>query len=260
MKKIYLSCVALALSAGFAEAGRLQNVVLGGAPRITILGGYQQAGPLQATFTITNNNTRSLQLGLQRQIISEVSGTENNFCFGTGCYPPSVTTAPSPITVAAGAVDNTFLGDYVTNGRAGITTIRYAVYEVGTQDSTYVTVVYDASRPLKTSPMAASEQVLSQPAPNPAAGGAAFRLTYSLPSHVRQAHLVLVSLTDGRRVYDLPLQSANTFSGILAGGCIVDKAGVITISTVGLARGLYSCLLIADDRSTPLAARRLLVQ
>lgn len=247
----FLLAAALVLGATTAsQAGRLQGVTLSGAPAITIQGGYAQAAPLQAIVTITNASGRTLSLGLQRQIHSEVMGSENNFCFGINCYPPNITTSPSPISLPNAGTDNSMVLDYTPNNQPGITVIRYAVYEVGTQDSTYLTVTFNASqRLLATAASRAPESVLSQPWPNPAAPGTATELRYRLPAHGGSAHLVLISLADGRRVRDFVVPVALT-------------EGVIRVGTEGLAAGLYSCLLVGqvDGRRQLLAARRLQVQ
>ena len=251
MKQFLLVLASLGATVGTAQAGRLQGVTISGAPAITVYGGFAQSAPLQATAVLTNNSGRSLRLGLQRQIRSEVPGSENNFCFGINCYPPSITTAPSPITLANAATDNSMILDYTPNNFAGITVIRYAVYEVGTQDSTYLTVTFNATqRALATAASRTTESILSQPWPNPATPGAATTLRYQLPGSGRGTHLVLVSLADGRRVRDIVLPVA------LA-------EGIVRVPTEGLAAGLYSCLLLSGDDGRSqhlLAARRLQVQ
>jgi hypothetical protein len=273
MKKMLLAAALLCGVATTSQAGNLQGVTLSGAPQITVLGGYAQAAPLQAEVTITNSSGRTLRLGLQRQIQQEVAGTENNFCFGVNCYPPNITTSPSPIVLANAATDNSMILDYTPNNLAGITTIRYAVYEVGTSDSTYVTVRFDASRALlATAASRAPESVLSQPWPNPASGST--QLDFQLPAGKAQGgQLVLVSLADGRRLRNISLTSQpnGSFSGILPGGCYVGTndlvtpsakvvgAGAVVLQLQDVAPGFYSCLLL-DGRGQLLAARRLLVQ
>ena len=278
MKKLLLSAALFFGLATTSQADQLQGVSLSGAPLITVYGGYAQLTPLQAMVTITNSSGRSLRLGLQRQIRQEVNGSENNFCWGVACYPPTVTTSPASITLANGATDNSMVLDYTPNNRPGITVIRYAVYETGTLDSTYVTVRYDASqRVLATAASRAPEAVLSQPWPNPAA--TTTELHFQLPAGALHAgRLVLVSLADGRQVRDISLAAAlpTGASGMAAGGCHVERAGhdlvtpsakvvgagVVLLDVRGLAPGFYSCLLLhgAQGRGQLLAARRLLVQ
>ncbi|MBO2009214.1 hypothetical protein J4E00_09145 [Siccationidurans soli] len=250
MNKFLLSAALLLGAATASQAGRLQGVTMSGAPAVTIRGGFSQSLPLQADVIITNNSGRSLRLGLQRQVRTEVPGSENNFCFGVNCYPPTTTTAPAQITLTNGSTDNSMVLDYTPNNMPGITIIRYALYEQGTQDSTYITVTFDASqRALATTASKAPESVLSQPWPNPAAAGIISELTYTLPANSRGAHLVLVSMADGRRVRDILLP-------------VTLAEGLVRFRTDGLAAGIYSCLLLsgADGRGELLAARRLQVQ
>jgi hypothetical protein len=249
MKKFLLSAALFCGVASASQAGQLQGVTLSGTPLITVYGGYEQTLPLQANVRITNNSGRTLRLGFQRQIISEVAGSENNFCFGVNCYPATVSTSPTSAAVVLtdGSFDDTAVLDYTPNSNSGITVIRYALYEQGSTDSAYVTVRFDASqRLLATSASRAPESVLSQPWPNPAAAGTAAELRYQLPAGSNGAHLILVSLADGRRVRDIVLPVA------LA-------EGSIRLSTNDIAAGLYSCLLIggAEGRGQLLAARRL---
>lgn len=247
MKKLLLAAFALA-AASPVYAGRLQGVTISGAPRIVVTGTYTQAAPLQAAIRITNNSGRTLTLGFQRQIIMEVPGSENNFCFGVNCFPPNVTTSPTnaPVVLPNGQFDDSGILDYTPNNRPGITTIRYALFEQGTQDSTYVTVVFDASRSsLAVAATRAAESILSQPWPNPAAAGAA-ELRYTLPTGTTQGQLVLFSLADGRRVREVALRSFGPEARVLVG-------------TEGLAPGFYSVHLLGDNGRL-LAARRLQVQ
>jgi hypothetical protein len=250
MRKLLLSAALLLGAASASQAGRLQGLVLSGAPLITVRGGYAQAGDMEADVIVTNSTGRALNLLIQRQVRSAVAGSENYFCNPISCYTPFVTTSPSAFPLANGASNSDCHFYYTPNNQAGITTIRYAFFEAGSQDSAYVTVRFDASqRVLATAASRAAESILSQPFPNPAAAGSASSLRYQLPTNSRGAHLVLISMADGRRVRDLVLP-------------VTLAEGLISFRTDGLAAGLYSCLLIsgADGRGELLAARRLQIQ
>lgn len=259
MKNTLHTALLLGIAAVAAHANPLPGVALSGAPVLTVTGGYSQAAPLQATITITNTSGRALRLGLQRQVRTEVPGSENNFCFGTGCYPPNVGTAPAPITVANNGTDNSMILDYTPNNHAGVTVVRYAVYEAGTQDSTYLTVRFDATRPLATAATRAPESVLGLPYPNPATAGAAgVRLSYQLPANAGPgSRLALISLADGRHVRDLSL-AVRPVGGVIPPAEVVG-AGTVVLQLEGLSGGLYAAVLL-DGRGRLLAARRLLVQ
>ncbi len=205
MHKYFLSLAAALL---LAPAAIALPVSLSSGPAMTVVGGYSQA-LVQASITITNTGAATLTLGVERQIISEVAGSENNICFGAGCYPPNVSIAPTPITLAANAVDTSFLGDYSPNGQAGITRIRYAFYDVDglgvAADTAYVTITFDASqRVTGRAADLATSLLLSTPAPNPAVAGAdiSFSIGAGMP---RGSALRLVDLRDGRLVRTLAL-------------------------------------------------------
>ncbi len=252
MKNLLLATALLGAASFSAQAGHLQGVTISGAPLVTVTGSSTQLS-LANSATVSNASGRNLQLGLRRFIVSEVAGSENNFCFGPNCYAATLNTSPSsdPLILANGTSSTAgqMELDYTPNGNAGITTIRYAVFEFGGQDSTYLTVRFNAARPAATFATQAAESILSQPFPNPATAGQTAQLRYQLPAGSAGAALILVSLADGRRVREIVVPIAAT-------------EGSIVVPTQGLAAGLYGCLLFthADGRRQLLAARRLLLQ
>ncbi|MGI4873489.1 MAG: hypothetical protein ACRYFX_20220 [Janthinobacterium lividum] len=249
MRNFFLATALLATASFSARAGQLLGVSLQGAPTTTVLATPRQA-TLELTVAITNTTGRTLTLGLQRQIRSAITGSENNFCFGPNCYPATVTTSAtaSPVVLANGGTDRTMVLDYTPNSKPGITTVRYAVFEQGTTDSTYITVRFDASNVLASTAAHAAESLLSSPWPNPTAAGSTTELSYQLPAGSGAAELVLVSLADGRRVRSLAVPFAL-------------MAGRIQLSTENLAPGFYTCLLLGgSDGRQLLAARRLQIQ
>ena len=279
MKKILLAAV-LGL-AGTAQAGQLQGVVLRGAPTVTVVGGYRQVLPLQFDLRVTNNSGRTLVLGLQRLVRTAPAGSENNFCFGVNCYPATTTTSPAAadVRLTTGAFDDTGVLDYTPNNAPGIAVIRYAVFERGTQDSTYLTVRFDASRPLAAVASRSTESILAQPFPNPAARGEYVQLNFAGPA-AAAGTVRVVSLGTGQVAEQFALNEApappldpsfidwcgtgllnnlprHYFVAVAAaeGGA---KTGLV-FGTQGLAPGLYVCLLL-DARGQLLAARRLQVQ
>lgn len=268
-------------------------------PAVTVVGGYSQS-VLQTTVGITNTGTPTLTLGLERQIRLEVAGSENNFCFGVGCYPPSVSVAPDPVTLAAGATDNSLVIDYTPNGLPGITVIRYAVYNrtgTGTAaDTAYITVTFDARQAVVTGRAddLAASLLLTAPAPNPAAAGTDVTLTIGVDAP-RGAALRLVDLRDGRTVRTVALTADfmgkcgtvapvepinNTCSGgsgtgptpgIVAGGCYGPNTPAAPTRTPAPApttirvstAGLAAGVYgcqLVDGHGQPRAMRRLVVQ
>lgn len=261
----------LAASLLAAPAAQALSVQISPATSLTVVGGYAQSTPLAATFTITNTGTRALDLGLQRQMIQDVSGSQNNFCFGVGCYPPNVSISPQPISLAAGASDNSFIGDYEPLGNSGIAIIRYAVYDLNgagtSDDTTYVTVTFDARSANGLAEELAQSPLLSAPFPNPAAVGETITLPLAAEALTAAHQVQLTSLTDGRlvRQYACPAPVIGFCGTIAPGGCIpapatgTPEGSSVSISTRGLAPGLYACTLV-NASGRPLAARRLVVR
>ena len=181
--------------------------------------------------------------------------------------------------LTTGAFDDTGVLDYTPNNAPGIAVIRYAVFERGTQDSTYLTVRFDASRPLAAVASRSTESILAQPFPNPAARGEYVQLNFAGPA-AAAGTVRVVSLGTGQLAEQFALNETpappldpsfidwcgtgllnnlprHYFVAVTAaeGGA---KTGLV-FGTQGLAPGLYVCLLL-DARGQLLAARRLQVQ
>ncbi len=289
------SLLAFASALLLAPAAYALPVTFSAGTSITIVGSYSQSGPLESHFVITNTGSQPLTLGLERQMLSEVGGSQNNFCFGPNCYPPHVGLAPSPIIIAAGGTDNTFVGDYMSNGYAGITRIRYAFYDVdglgAAADTAYVTVTYDATqRVTGLANSLATSKLLSYPAPNPAVAGTdvVFTLAANAP---KDGALHLIDLRDGRTVHTVTIgqegagwsfcgttlttpEVTSTTAGCTSSGCcgsctgnscapsttmVAQAATTVRLTTAGLAAGVYGCQLV-DASGHPRAMHRLVVQ
>src|SRR5688500_17855019 len=70
-------------------------------PPATVYVGYTQS-IISATFSVTNTGTQPLNIHVARYALSEVPGSENNFCWGVNCYPPNVSVSPDFETIAPG--------------------------------------------------------------------------------------------------------------------------------------------------------------
>jgi hypothetical protein len=104
------------------------------------------------TIAVKNLSTNSFVTRCSRSVISAVAGSENSFCWGSGCYGVATSTSPvlqSP-TIAPSATENTFVGDYKPHLNAGSTTIKYLFYDnANSTDSVSVTVVFNISIGIK---------------------------------------------------------------------------------------------------------------
>ncbi len=102
---------------------------------------------MKSTLKVENtSSTDTVRLALYRKIISEVSGSENYFCFGLLCYPPSVDTTSLITDILPNGIDSSFFADYKPKGNAGTTTIEYCFYDTSNvQEQTCVTINFVAA-------------------------------------------------------------------------------------------------------------------
>lgn len=226
----------LAIFAGFSISGAIAQTTtlqVQNAPA-TVYGGYTQAMPLAVSFPVVNTGSQPVDVKVARKIISEVSGSENNFCWGINCYPPFVSVSPDAETIAVGSSNSSFIGDYIPNGQPGVTTIRYSFFRAsGPADSVHVTVRFDASSAVMGSrkELGANAITISQPKPNPANDMTA--IEFSLPANSRNNKL---------RIF-------NAIGGLVKEVALTQKQGTAIITTSSLANGVYFYTLQVDGRS-----------
>src|SRR5436853_6118033 len=102
---------------------------------------------LQTQFEVMNTSSNSMDVLLHRYDINVVPGSTNNFCWGPNCYGPGTYLSPQASTIAAGATDITFRGDYSPNGFPGVSTVAYCFFDANNpSDSVCVQLNYDASQ------------------------------------------------------------------------------------------------------------------
>jgi hypothetical protein len=230
MKKTLLAIVAgFAFSTAIAQSTTIQ---VQNAPA-TVYGGYTQA-MLEAAFPVVNTGTQPIDIRVSRKVISAVTGSENNFCWGINCYPPFVSVSPDTETIMAGASNNSFKGDYTPNGMAGITTIRYSFFRAtGATDSVHVTVRFDASAAIMGTRKDLNSNSISISAPWPNPANDLTKIEFNLPANSRNNKL---------RIF-------NAIGGLVKEVAITQKQGTAIISTTNLANGVYFYTLQVDGRS-----------
>jgi hypothetical protein len=94
---------------------------------------------------ITNITASTIKMLVKKEELEILDGTMNTFCFNQLCFPPTIFTAPFPLTIEAGATtdDLGFYGDYYPNGNSGNTLIRYTFFvEENPNDSLSVIINY----------------------------------------------------------------------------------------------------------------------
>jgi hypothetical protein len=130
--------------------------------------GNTDANYIQAAGTVENVSDQTVVAKVRAQEISIVPGTVNYFCWAQ-CYEPGVLLSPSSITLEPGQRMDDFYGDYVPQGQAGISTVKYCFFNVANEnDSACGIVRYNAS-PLGIDDLINSGKPgVSEAYPNPA--------------------------------------------------------------------------------------------
>ena len=225
----------LAIFAGFAFSGAVaQSTTIQpqNAPG-TVYGGYTDA-MLEASFPVVNTGTQPISVKVSKKVISEVTGSENNICWGIACYPPFISVSPDPETIPAGGSNSSFKGDYIPNGMPGITTIRYSFFRAtGATDSVHVTVRFDASAAVLGTRKDLNNNAISICAPQPNPANEMTTIAFSLPANSRNNKL---------RIF-------NAIGGLVKEVAITQKQGTAVITTSNLANGVYFYTLQVDGRS-----------
>ena len=229
MKKTLLAIfAAFSISGAIAQTTTLQ---IQNAPT-TVYGGYTQQLPLAVTFPVVNTGTQPLDVKVARKVISEVMGSENNFCWGPTCYPPFTSVSIDQVIINAGASNTSFIGDYIPNGMSGVTTVRYSFFTPNNTDSVHVTVRYDATAAVMgTRKDLNNFTSISAPKPNPA--NELTKIDFNLPANSKNNKL---------RIF-------NAIGGLVKEVALTQKEGTAIITTSNLANGVYFYTLQVDGRS-----------
>lgn len=230
MKKTLLAIfAAFSISGAIAQTTTLQ---VQNAPA-TVYGGYNQPLPLAATFPVVNTGSQPLDVKVARKVISEVMGSENNFCWGPTCYPPFTSVSIDQVIINAGATNTSFIGDYVPNGMSGVTTIRYSFFTANNPDSVHVIVRYDATAALLSNRKELNSNVVSIGLPKPNPANDLTSIDFNLPANSKNNKL---------RIF-------NAIGGLVKEVSLTQKQGTAIITTSNLANGVYFYTLQVDGRS-----------
>lgn len=230
MKRILLVVMA-AFSVAAVQAQSQLPLQTQNAPA-TVYGGYTQPAPLVASFPVVNTGSQALNIKVARKVISEVAGSENNFCWGVNCYPPFVSVSPDAENIAAGATNSSFIADYTPMNMPGITIIRYSFFKENSTDSIHTTVRFDATSAVNSTKKNMDNVAsISAPSPNPARDLTMIR--YNLPGNTRNNKL---------KVF-------NAIGGVVKEVSLTQKQGDLILVTSQLPNGIYFYTLQSDNNS-----------
>ena len=198
-----------------------------------------QAVQLEQQLRVVNNTDQTEEIYVRRIINQEVQGSENLFCFGTNCYPPSADTSLNSFEIYPGTIDSSFKADYSPNGNAGKTSITYEFFNMAdgrAEIRESVTVIFNLSGVGINEPTA----LLNAAYPNPASS---FVLIGFDKQAVSNNAAIVIRNMAGQTVTQASLDS-------FSGKAIIDVSG--------LPNGMYAYSLIDSGRI--IATRKLIVQ
>ncbi len=126
MKKVF---ILVALTCGIFANSQAQSLTLAEATGLVeaSLDTLGAAGELQAEWGVVNTTGAAVSVKARRNVIQEVSGSSNYFCWGV-CYDETVTISTVSQTIQAADTNFTFYAHYLPHGNAGLTAIEYVFY------------------------------------------------------------------------------------------------------------------------------------
>ncbi|MCF8257181.1 MAG: T9SS type A sorting domain-containing protein [Flavobacteriales bacterium] len=131
--------------------------------------GNTDASFIQAAGGVENISGSAVEVKVRSQEVSIVPGTLNYFCWAQ-CYEPGVTLSPTSITLQPGERVNAFYGDYMPQGQAGISSLKYCFFNVANEADSVCSIVRFSASPVGINdPGATARPNISKAYPNPAA-------------------------------------------------------------------------------------------
>ncbi len=91
-------------------------------------------------FWVNNSTNDSKYVKVRKNVLAEVSGSVNYFCWGN-CYDPPVSESIDSLLISGKGVEKGFTCDYESHGHPGKTTIRYTFFDINNSTDTVAVVV-----------------------------------------------------------------------------------------------------------------------
>lgn len=237
MKKSIFTLAFLALMA-FASAQSLQfeldGYVFANGEKV-VCTHVEEWGEMVQEMQLHNLTDAPLDVMIRREVIQNVEGTQNSFCWGT-CYSPFVDVSPRPQSLEAGAVTVPGLlsfhqaiasADDPEVFITGTSIVKYYAYPADNEDDQVCIEVWFA---YGAEGIDENQVVLGHAYPNPASS--VVRFNYELPS-VANASVSVYNLL-GQEVLKQDLSALQ---------------GQVALSVADLTEGIYFCNLKVDGRT-----------
>lgn len=185
---------------------------------------------IECMLYVRNNSDDALNIKARKIELEVLENTENYFCWGDACLPPTFFESTSAFNIMPGATtaEGDFSGHYNPKGNSGTTKMMYVFFdEDNPTDSTAVIVNYAAGE-TGYEDYYLQQISFSNTYPNPATDNISF--DYSFPAEVKSATLNVYDKT-GKRIADFLLDT---------------NSGTFTLSVGHFATGSYFWNLIID--------------
>ena len=234
MKKIILLCIsAIMVSWVFSQSLELyyEGEPIDSMTEITLTAHPDSGMMIIDTLDVKNLSDLTLDVICVREIIENIEGTVNTFCWGGQCYPPFVDTSGTATTIDPQTVSYEFSGDHSPNGFTGTTKVKYTFYNMDNPDDNVMVIVnYDASDPNSVQEIDL-QFTLSKAYPNPANNFVS--VDYDLRD-VQNARIAFYNLL-GSKVNEIEL---------------TESFGTLTINTSDFIEGIYFYSLLINNEAS----------
>jgi hypothetical protein len=196
MKKLLIFFVATFLSFVYVEAQSLSLSWEGNAVADTTILWVDPADGNPTSFhaIVTNISDKLINVKVLRTNIDLVDGSSNSFCFASQCYPDFMDESAAYLPLVAGdsSPEDDFHGDFISNGKLGISIVKYKFFDIANEDDFVEAVVKFWSSPEAISEEIANKVNVSDAYPNPASNK--FNIDYNFDINFNQARLKIVNL------------------------------------------------------------------
>ncbi len=195
-------------------------------------------------WDVVNTSSNVVNISCRREVLTEVDGSRNKFCWGPLCYGWSTDQSPEGMDVlmVPGATNSTFHGYYQAQGNAGCTQVKYCFFNINDEnDQACVTTVFSVDADCSTVGVEelTQENMLNNVAPNPVVGLSTF--TYSFNGNANNSQIIIYNMV-GSVVKEIPLNS---------------NKGAVIIDGRDFETGIYLYALVVDGNKV--STKRMIV-
>ncbi|MDZ4750371.1 MAG: T9SS type A sorting domain-containing protein [Flavobacteriales bacterium] len=226
--------VLLALFLGLISLGlKAQSIVLVD-PLTCVLGNTENPDDFEIDthWDVINTSNTDKIIRVRRQVLSEVSGSRNKFCWGPLCYNWDTEESPTNenllVTIPGGATNSTFSCYYQHQNYPGQTTVKYCFFDHNyPADETCVDINFavDVDCVVGIQEYNRSSQ-LELSGPNPVVG--------------------TTNLTFAHSGQSARFEVINLLGAVVKSATLQNQQGIVFINSEDFENGNYVCNLIVD--------------